>query len=146
MAIYGQAIYGQAVYRSATAPAPPSHPMASMSIEKLNGYSIEVEAWLNKYKPQLIAGKYDPSTDITPMDAERTAIAAANRNQEEKKSQLKIATQTLNELASAAEASIGQKLDRGIAAAGKKSAIGQEGLEIRARLHRQPSKAKKPTA
>jgi hypothetical protein len=145
MAIYGNpnAIYGQVLYQAAAAPSLPSNNrMPSMPVESVHGYSVEVEAFLNKYKPQFIAGKYDPTEDITPMEQQRTALAAGNRNQEEKKSALKTATRELNDLGSTIEESIGQKLDRAIAAVGKKTAIGKEGIEIRARIHRPAAKPK----
>lgn len=146
MAIYGSsnAIYGQVLYQAASAPSPTERNiMPNMPVESVHGYSVEVEAFLTKYKPQCIAGKYDPTDDVAPMEQERKDLAAANRVQEEKKSALKDATTAVNNLAGTTEISIGQKLDRAIAAVGKQSSIGKEGIEIRARINRVYKKAKK---
>ena len=61
--------------------------MPSIPIDDAVGFGAEVQAFLNKYKTQLIAKGFDPTTVIGQIEADEADLLTENQNQESFKTQ-----------------------------------------------------------
>ena len=103
-------------------------------IDDVIGFAKELTAFLNKYKTQLIAKGYDPTTIIGEINTDATTLANENATQESLKTQLKNQTVVVETKRDGLYAKISSTLDVGIGLLGKTTPEGKEGQQIRTTL------------
>ncbi|MBI3881529.1 MAG: hypothetical protein HY301_15880 [Verrucomicrobia bacterium] len=108
--------------------------MAAVNVTQCIGFLNEVADFLDKYKVQLQAKKYDPTDDIATARAAATALSKLDSDQEKLKTDLANKTTAVNAACDGGYMDGSDALTTAISKLGSRSVEAKEGTRIRKSL------------